>query len=373
MNSDTIKKVLVFRIGQLGDILVSVPAMWALRDYFRQAQIDLLYDVHPGNEYVSAFDVLDGSGIVDDFLSYHFIKPKKGFLSQSWKMFGLLYELRSRKYDAMVYLPPSQRSKFQIRRDRFFFNLAGIREFFGFDEFPDFPPKVPGQPLPTVPQEGDLLLERLRKSGIEVPEPGKGRVDVNIGEKDAIAVERWRATLPPDDGRPWIAVGPGSKMPAKIWPKERYAAVVRQLISDFDIWPVVFGGPEDVELAKFLTSQWHRGYIAAGGLTIRQAIAVMSKCVFFLGNDAGTMHMAVSAGLKCVAIFSARDYPGKWYPYGKGHVVLRSNAPCEGCMLEVCSKRKAECITSIGVDNVFKASRAIGEDYEHSICFAVFG
>ncbi len=349
------KKVVVFRIGQLGDILVSVPAMWAAQKHFNGARITLLSDEHPDSGYVRASEVLGGSGIVDDFLSYHFIKPKKGFLSQSWKVLGLLYELRSRKYDAMVYLPPSERSKFQIRRDRFFFSLAGIREFFGFDEFPDFPAKVPGQPLPTVPQEGDLLLQRLRRSSIEVPQPGKGRVDVNIGEKDAIAVERWRATLPSDDGRPWIAVGPGSKMPAKIWPKERYAAVVNRLISDFDIWPVVFGGPEDVELAKYLTSQWHRGYIAASSLIIRQAIAAMSKCVFFLGNDTGTMHMAVSAGLKCVAIFSARDYPGKWHPYGKGHVVLRSNAPCQGCMLEVCSKRKAECIRSIGVDEVFQA------------------
>ena len=359
MNSNAIKKVLVFRIGQLGDILVSVPAMWALRDYFRQAQIDLLYDVHPDNEYVTAFDVLDGSGIVDNFLYYHVHNDRLRNSVCFFRMSALIKQLRSGGYDALVYLVPTDRSRYQLLRDVIFFRIAGIKEIISIDGFRYLPRKKSGELLPRLTQEGDLLLQRLEKSGIPVPPPGCGRVDVNIGPQEYLEVDSWLSQLPSDGGRPWIAVGPGSKMPAKIWPKERYAAAVNRLISDFDIWPVVFGGPEDVELAKYLTSQWHRGYIAAGSLIIRQAIACMSKCAFFLGNDTGTMHMAVSAGLKCVAIFSARDYPGRWYPYGKGYVVLRSNAPCEGCMLEVCSKRKTECIMSICEDDVFQACRTI--------------
>ncbi len=121
---------------------------------------------------------------------------------------------------------------------------------------------------------------------------------------------------------------------------------------------MVHRGPEDVELAKFLTSQWHRGYIGAGGLTIRQAMACMSKCVFFLGNDAGTMHMAVSAGLKCVAIFSARDYPGKWDPYGSDHVILRKRVPCEGCLQGECPNNM-KCIELITVKEVFHSCARI--------------
>jgi len=354
---ETVKKVLVFRIGQLGDTLVSVPAMWAVRKYFKGAKITLLSDEHPDLGYVRASDVLDRSGIVDDFLSYHFIKPKKGFLSQSWKMIDLLHELRARKYDTIVYLAPSWRSESQIRRDRWFFNLSGIKQFFGFGEFQHFPKKLPGQPLPAVPQEGDLLLERLHKSGIEVPEIGKGRADINITEKESRAVERWLTSLPPDGGRTWIAVGPGSKMPAKVWPTERYAEAVRRLIEEFDIWPVVFGGHKDKELGQSLIQQWARGYNAAGALSVRQGIATLAKCSLYVGNDTGTIHMAAAAGIRCVGVYSARDYPGRWEPYGKGHFVLRKNRPCEGCQLQTCIERKAECITSIGVDDVFQACR----------------
>ncbi len=92
-----------------------------------------------------------------------------------------------------------------------------------------------------------------------------------------------------------------------------------------------------------------------GRLGVRAGIAAMEGCGFYLGNDTGTMHMAVSAGIPCVAIFSARDYPGLWYPYGHGHIVLRRTVHCEGCMLEVCHKNGKNCLMSISVDEVLEA------------------
>jgi ADP-heptose:LPS heptosyltransferase len=66
----------------------------------------------------------------------------------------------------------------------------------------------------------------------------------------------------------------------------------------------------------------------------------------YLGNDTGTMHLAVAAGLRCVAVFSARDWPGKWDPYGSGHHVLRVDVSCAGCKLVTCD-RQMECLTGI--------------------------
>ena len=64
------RSILVFRIGSLGDTLVSVPSFWAIRQNFPGAKVTLLCDQQVGRRYVLAADVLRGSGTVDDFMLY---------------------------------------------------------------------------------------------------------------------------------------------------------------------------------------------------------------------------------------------------------------------------------------------------------------
>jgi ADP-heptose:LPS heptosyltransferase len=153
-----------------------------------------------------------------------------------------------------------------------------------------------------------------------------------------------------------IGVGPGSKWASKIWPEENYAKVGRRLFSnDTHAYPIVFGGPTDQALGDRLLRTWGRGANAAGKLSPRQAAAALSRCELYLGNDTGTMHLAASVGTRCVAIMSAQDWPGRWYPYGEHHVVLRTNVPCEGCQLKVCEREALRCLTSITVEEVVSA------------------
>ena len=90
----------------------------------------------------------------------------------------------------------------------------------------------------------------------------------------------------------------------------------------------------------------------AGLTTLRETVAFMENCRFYVGNDTGTLHMAVAAGLKCVGIYSAHTVPGAWNPYGEGHIVLRHDLPCAGCLAAVCPKGSPVCIESITVDEV---------------------
>jgi len=297
------KNILIFTIGQLGDTIASVPSIWSIRNFFPDSKITLLYDKHIGTQYVSAPDVLKDSGLVDDFIYYPFHKSKIVRATKIDKISTLLH-LRALKYDTLVYLVPSRRTNYQIKRDIGFFRLAGIKQFIGTDGFLPLPEKTPDRPLPKIPHESDQLLSRLAKSGIPIPPTRKDSITINIGEKEETAVKCWLTELPTDGDRQWIAVGPGAKMPVKIWAKERYLEVVQQLIQEFNIWPVVFGGPEDKILAESMVSKWARGYVAAGSLKVRESIAAMKKCAFYLGNDSGTMHMAVAAGLNVERIWT---------------------------------------------------------------------
>jgi asparagine synthase (glutamine-hydrolysing) len=351
------KRVLVFRIGQLGDTIVSVPAMWVVRKSFPNAHIALLCDRHPGKTHVIASDLLRGSKIFDDHLSYP--------VSESWelmrrgRMAALLTTIRSKRFDTLVYLAPTNRKPEQITRDRRFFSMAGIRNFIGMHGFETFEPKQPGEPMKMVPRESELLLRRLAASGLVVEPEDESRMDLGLGPDDDAPVFEWLAGLGPDGDHVWIAIGPGSKMPAKRWPLRRFEKLVSDLIAEFDVWPVVFGGEEDRVIGDWLLAHWGRGYNAAGSLGIRSGLAAMKRCRFFIGNDTGTMHMAAAVGLPCVAIFSSRERPGLWYPHGSGHRVFRTTIDCEGCGLVECLERGNECINRITTDEVLSACREI--------------
>ncbi|MDB6030288.1 MAG: ADP-heptose:LPS heptosyltransferase [Verrucomicrobiales bacterium] len=351
--------VLIYRIGQLGDTLVALPAIRAVRQHYPRAKIGLLCDSHPEKSYVLSADLLRPSGLVDHFETYPILSGRCQGLLKPFHALSLLVRLRSRTYDILVYLAPSDRSPEQVRRDKLFFQAAGIKEFVGMTGFVANPNPENVIPLPRVMHEADQLMSRLALSGVSVPPPGQGCMDLNFTEDEEAEFGSWVKSLPTSNQRVWVGFGPGSKMPAKKWSITRYEEVGHELIRQYDIWPVIFGGTEDIEVGNQLLEAWGRGYNAAGKLGLRAAGYALKQCALYLGNDTGTMHLAAAAGTRCVAIFSARDWPGKWDPYGFGHKVLRTSLECEGCRLTACVERKNECLNRVFPKDVIAGARAI--------------
>ena len=351
------KRILVFRIGQLGDTIVALPAMWLVRKNYPDAHIALLCDRHPGKRHVIASDLLRGSKIFNEYLSYPV--SESGEFLRSRRMASLLANIRRKHFDTLVYLAPTNRTAEQVARDRRFFSLAGIRNFIGMHGFEPLEPKQKGEPMVSSSPESELLFRRLEASGLKAEPRDRSRMDLGLSEADEAVMRGWLSPLPSDKGRAWIAVGPGSKMPAKRWPLERFLHVIGELISEFDIWPVIFGGEEDRVIGAWLLDRWGSGYNAAGALGIRSSLAAMKHCELFIGNDTGTMHMAAAVGLPCVATFSSRERPGLWYPPGEGHRVFRSAIDCEGCGLVECIELGNECLKRISVEGVLSACREL--------------
>lgn len=341
------QRLLIYRMGHLGDSLATLPALWVLREHFPRARITLLSDLDATGQRVAMRDTLAGAGLIDDFIGYPRSITHFNWLEKATKLGRLLIRLRRQKFDALAYLVPTRRPAALRRRDLRFFRLTGIRQIYGERGFIELPTKQPGQALPAIAPEADLLLDRLRASGLPAPSAAEGRMDLNLNKDDQAAVDHWLSTQGSDGGRRWIGVGPSSKMPAKIWPEERYAQVLEQLVARFDVWPVIFGGPADTPTGERLLARLGRGYNAAGALSIRASAAALGRAALYLGNDTGTMHLAAAAGTQCVALFSARDLPGLWHPYGPGHRVFRSQIECEGCMLIACVERDKECLRRI--------------------------
>ena len=350
------RRILLYRIGHLGDTIISLPAMWAIREHFPQAHMALLSNAYDGRHGVLAESVLPTAGLFDQWLTY----PTSDEQTPAREFFKLLLRLRRGHFDTLVYLAPRQRTPRQVRRDLLFFRAAGIRHFIGHEGFIPYPPRVDKEPLPFLEHETDHLLGRLERSGIPVPPLGQRRIDLKLTPDEIERARSWLAASCGEAHRQRRPVGlcPGSKWRSKIWPEERFAELGQRLMKEFGLFPVLFGGTEDRERGERLIAYFGSGANAAGSLTVREAAAALSYCQLYVGNDTGTMHMAAAVGTPCVVTFSAQDWPGRWYPYGSGHTILRHAVPSEGCMLSVCD-RDLQCLKLIDVDEVLRACRSV--------------
>jgi len=353
------KKILVYRIGHLGDTLVSLPAFWAIRKSYPQAHITLLTNSNKKNpNYVLAQDVLPENNLFDDWLVYANDLDRLEFIFTFSKLF---FEIRRRKFDALFYLTTRNRNVLQIKRDTSFFRLAGIKKIIGTEYLLKnlLDPKT-SKPLPVVETEKDFLLNCLEieytpTMGLENLKP-----ELLLSEKENYEAKKW---LEENCGKhlnknKLLAVAPSGKWESKIWAEDSFAQVVQNLIKEENVFPIIFGGPEDKEKGDRLIEKWDRGANAAGRLNIRQAAAALSRCRIYLGNDTGTMHLAASVGIPCVAVFSAVDWAGRWIPFGENHRIFRQTVPCEGCLSSVC-KFQHECLEAIEADTVYAECLAL--------------
>ena len=344
---------LIFRTGQLGDTLMALPSIEFIRRKFPKHRLVLLTDRQPpGSGYVSAWDVCKATGWFDRVMYYE--AGARGWAAlKMWA--ALLHALRSMKVDQFFNLAAG-RTKWQAMRDACYFSsMVGVRNYHA--PVPHRNPELDdGHSLPWMEPEWRYTL---RSVGAGEREDFSFRLPVSKPERDAALQVAMAGGL--DCGARLLAFGPGSKMPAKIWPLERFADLGKRLREDFpEMQFVVLGGAEDAAIGRELCSIWgEKAHNLAGKLSVFGSAAILERCIGYVGNDTGTMHLAAMTGVPCVAIFSARDYPGRWDPYGKGHVVLRGDVKCAGCLLEVCDRYDNKCLKLIGVDEVYRATRKI--------------
>ncbi|MBX3292597.1 MAG: glycosyltransferase family 9 protein [Acidobacteria bacterium] len=245
-------------------------------------------------------------------------------------------------------------------RDERFFRLAGIKECFGFEYARSkWLSTKCGHPSPVLERDAEYLLDVVRSSGIDVSKNAIADTDLLISDAERNAAQTFveELVLPGLDGRRIVGISPGSKWPSKVWPIERYIAVVQRLVSYENIFPVIVGGPEDRRAGELIIEMSGIGAIAAGRLSVRETAALLGQCEMFLGNDSGPMHLAAAMGTPCIAIFAAIDWAGAWSPFGDGNTVFRRNVECEGCRVPNCPN-DALCLKLIEPEEVFSACRA---------------
>lgn len=340
---------MVFRTGQLGDTLMALPSIQVLKRRFPEHRFVLLTDAQrQGSGHVSAWDILRPTGW---FSSCTFYNPRATGLEAWNEWSSLLLRLRRQRIDRFINLAAG-RSAAQRLRDWVCFGLIAGPRVYDPPTRERAPARRDGQ-LPRMSSEWQYALDGLGATRDEVAGFAFPISESARGEAIAAAV-----AMGVDFSGRTLAVGPGSKMTAKVWAPERFEALGNQLLQRYpDLQLVVVGSAQDAVLGEQLCKAWGpRSFNLAGKLSVEGSAAVLAECDGYVGNDTGAMHLAAMVGTPCAAIFSARDYPGRWDPFGSGHIVLRKDVPCAGCLLEACVEKQNLCLKLIEVNEVFDAT-----------------
>ncbi len=340
-----IRKVMIYRLGSLGDTVVALPCFHLIERVFPQAERVLLTNFPVHAKAPPAAAVLGDSGLVHGYMRYTVGTRRMG------ELLRLAWQIRRFRPDVLVYLMPA-RSPGQVRRDWWFFRLAGVRRMMG----------LPGDEEPKhrfdaatglYEAEAHRLARGLAALGDAHPE------DLGNWELRLTDAEHETATrvLAPLSGRTLLACAPGCKMQANDWEQENWRALLERLSSRYPEYGLVMAGSkEDSAVCEFAAQGWGGAkVILAGSLTPRESAAVFSRAVAFVGPDSGPKHLAACMGVPCACVFGARALPGVWFPPGKRNQIVFHQPECFGCELETCVAMGKKCIRSVTVAEMEQA------------------
>ncbi len=350
------KRVLIYRLGSLGDTVVALPALHLVARSFPDAERRMLTNFPVSVKAPAAAAILDGNGLVDGYFRYTVGVRSPVALLRLW------WELIRWRPQVLVYLGAA-RGVDSALRDAKFFKACGISTQIGVPINEEMQANLP-QPLSgALEPECERLVRNLRELG-DAKLQDRRFWDLCLTQAEMSKAEE---VLQDARERPVLAVSVGTKVQSKDWGRENWRALLEALGRIYPGYALaLMGAPEESEASEFAAAGWSAGagdgspvINLCGRLTPRESAACFAQSKIFLGHDSGPMHLAATVQTPCVAIFAARNIPRVWYPYGKQHRVIYHRVECAGCGLETCTVERKRCLTSITVDEVVDEVRAV--------------
>lgn len=348
------KRVLIYRLGSLGDTLIAFPALHLTIRSFPEAERRMLTNFPVNAKAPPAAAILDHTGLVHGYIRYAVgTRSPRELLSLWWTLFRWRPEV-------LVYMGPS-RGVQTARRDARFFRICGVKRLIGVPLTEDMQLNRWLEPEQAFEPEAARLTRNLADLGkVDLDDPASWDLRLTCAEQ-----ERAEAALRVAEGFPVIAVSVGTKVQSKDWGRDNWRGLLHRLAAAYPNHALALcGAIEDSEASEFAAGGWRESSGApvvnlCGVLTPRDSAAVFARARVFIGHDSGPMHLAAAVQTPCVAIFAARNKPRVWFPYGSQHRVLYHRTECWGCGLETCIVERKRCLTSITPDEVMAEVRVI--------------
>jgi lipopolysaccharide heptosyltransferase II len=344
----TVNKVLLVRLDNLGDVLLTTPAFHAVKAALPHASLTL-FASHIGAQVAAL------NPDIDDVIVYSapWMDPWSKLPQDSEREQNMIAELKARHFDGAIIFTSYHQSPLP---SAYLCYLADI----------------PLRAATSVDGPGSLLTTRRKYSDTIIHE-----VEHNLNLVRAIGMdtdERDLVLRVPEDARctvtrlldnshthrPLVVVHPGCTMPARTYPWEMYAEVVNLLVEQLEAFVVVTGANDErplVEqiLAQVLPENRSATLAMAGILPFPQFCALIQAADLTITNNTGPMHVSAAVKTPVIALFALTNPPEQWGPWHVPHRQMYHDVPCRICYSRICPYQH-ECLRLVSPQMVVDAS-----------------
>jgi len=316
VDKSQVKRILVITLSNVGDIILTTPAIRALADSFSHARIDVM--VGPRGKEIFERDPRISKLIIYD---KHLSIAEKRRLQLKLRRLGydLVADFRNTIFPLLI--GPK-------------FRTATIQHF----------PK-------RLAHSMNKHLYRLKSLGID---DIRRKSYIHIPAED----EEYAAALLKDDmiGEPVVVVNPGARSHLKRWTADGFAVLCDRLIRECNANIVFIGLKEDEDIVKGVIGRMKEGaHNMVNRTNIRQLAGLLKKAKLIITNDSAPLHLGCAVGVKVLAIFGPTD-PKRYGPTGEFDCVINEKLSCSPCESAAC-KYNCECMKLISPETVFDAAK----------------
>lgn len=335
-----IDRILVRAPNWIGDAVMCLPALDALRALYPGADIRVL--AKP-----KVVPVFERNPAIDGIIPIE--SDRHGGLLGKIRLSG---ELKKERFDLAVLF----QNAFGAALVSW---LASAKERVGYAR--DARSGLLTKAIPVTPEIRErhqvfYYLNIIKELGGSFPEAPVPRI--HMGGSEAAAAKRF---LEENGlaGLPIFGAAPGASYgPAKRWPAERFAFVLKGLVNRSGGCALIFGGPDDREAARGVKAAMPEAIDLCGELGLRESMALMALSSAFVTNDSGPMHIAAALGVPTIAVFGSTE-DSLTGPVGQRAAAVRAKTDCSPCFERTCRYGHYECLTRVSPALVLDKTREL--------------
>ena len=328
------QKILLIRLSSLGDIVLTTPAIRAVRAHFRDAYIAMLVAKQSA-------EILRENPYLDEIITF----DRRAKDKDTREMLRIIRLLRERRFTLAIDLQRKFRTGLLMA-------FSGAPERIGKGRFCTVRVQEQGNKHATT-----HYFDVLHAAGIPAEDQ---RLELFLSESERFAAAQRFDTAGVSDEQLKIGFFPGAGWKLREWMPERFAEIGDRLVQHFNANVLIFGGQKEAALVQTVANLMDAEAITfAGNLQIRQLTACIEKCDLFLTNDTGPMHIAAAVGTPTVSLFGPGNHI-RFQPIGTQHQTIRHDVPCSPCKQFTNKCKDNICMKGIAVDEVWQSiSRAL--------------
>jgi ADP-heptose:LPS heptosyltransferase len=329
---EIIGKILLIRTDRIGDIVLAMPSLKALRAQFPRAQIDIIVQ----KKY---------AGILNCYRGWTNVITINNILDSS-EISELGKNLKTSSYDVAIVFHPSKYAYKLALASGAPCVIGWKAKGFGYAVTHGFKDDRSAANRHQV--ENNLLL--LSPLGIKNVTPSWDVSVTDNGEKEADALFRKKPSF---IGKKIFVLHPGSFSPRVQWLPERFA-VLADRISENACVPIILGSKSDAQIIDRVIAYSQCKPAVVDALSLEGLVSFFKRAAAFIGNSTGPLHIAASVGIPTIGVYGIRygmDRHELWGPYGKNGKVISLSQKCKNCLPWTC--KDMICLKNVTVDMVW--------------------